>query len=126
MPTVTMPRLKAMTTGSAPNFLDILLNFDAASAALTHADHWLKQLKQRRNASLAFYGDDTWLKLFPGMFEHFEGTSSFFVSDYTEVDNNVTRHLDGLFAGRPLHHWDVLILHYLGVDHIGHLAGPTR
>ena len=21
--------------------------------------------------------------------------------------------------------WDVLILHYLGLDHIGHLAGPT-
>lgn len=38
------------------------------------------------------YGDDTWERLFPDMFVRYEGTSSFFVADYTEVDNNVTRH----------------------------------
>lgn len=38
------------------------------------------------------YGDDTWLKLFPDFFVRAEGTTSFFVADYTEVDNNVTRH----------------------------------
>jgi hypothetical protein len=26
------------------------------------------------------YGDDTWLKLFPGMFDRADGTTSFFVS----------------------------------------------
>ena len=34
---------------------------------------------------------------------------------------NVTRHLDKDLLERD---WDVLILHYLGLDHIGHLAGP--
>ncbi len=33
----------------------------------------------------------------------------------------MTRHLDAELSSRD---WDVLILHYLGLDHIGHLAGP--
>lgn len=40
---------------------------------------------------------------------------------YFKVDNNVTRHIESEFS---LSDWDVLILHYLGLDHIGHLAGP--
>lgn len=38
-----------------------------------------------------------------------------------EVDQNVTRHLEPEFARDD---WDALILHYLGLDHVGHLAGP--
>ena len=38
-----------------------------------------------------------------------------------QVDNNVTRHLtEEFFHSR----WDILVLHYLGLDHIGHLEGP--
>jgi ethanolamine phosphate transferase 2 subunit G len=37
------------------------------------------------------------------------------------VDRNVTRHVD---VELQRNDWDVLILHYLGLDHIGHLAGP--
>lgn len=33
----------------------------------------------------------------------------------------MTRHLDSELASLD---WDVLILHYLGLDHIGHLEGP--
>lgn len=36
--------------------------------------------------SIVFYGDDTWLLLFPTAFvQRSEGTVSFFVKDYTEV-----------------------------------------
>ena len=38
-----------------------------------------------------------------------------------QVDQNVSRHVDSELAATD---WDVLILHYLGLDHIGHLAGP--
>lgn len=38
-----------------------------------------------------------------------------------KVDNNVTRHLDRVLKRGD---WDVLILHYLGLDHIGHTSGP--
>ena len=44
-------------------------------------------ISQMRFASkrLVFYGDDTWMKLFPGHFARTDGTTSFFVTDYTEV-----------------------------------------
>lgn len=39
-----------------------------------------------------------------------------------KVDDNVTRHLDKVLKRGD---WDVLILHYLGLDHIGHTSGPS-
>lgn len=39
-----------------------------------------------------------------------------------KVDDNVTRHLDKVLKRGD---WDVLILHYLGLDHIGHVSGPS-
>ena len=38
------------------------------------------------------------------------------------MDDNVTRPLDDDLTASPS--WDVMILHYLGLDHIGHFAGP--
>lgn len=76
-----MPRLKAITTGSVPSFLDVILNIAESdtSSTLVHQDTWLAQL-QARGDKLAMYGDDTWLKLFPGVFDRADGTTSFFVS----------------------------------------------
>ena len=90
-----MPRIKAITTGSTPSFLDAILSFDEADTSSTLAvqDTWLAQMKAKKAGKLVMYGDDTWLKLFPGVFDRAEGTSSFFVSDFTEVDNNVTRQI---------------------------------
>ncbi|KAJ5715045.1 GPI ethanolamine phosphate transferase 2 [Penicillium malachiteum] len=121
-PTVTMPRLKAITTGSVPSFLDVILNIAESdtSSTLAYQDTWLAQLKARDDR-LVMYGDDTWLKLFPGMFDRADGTTSFFVSDFTEVDHNVTRHVSTELAADD---WSAFIMHYLGLDHIGHKAGP--
>lgn len=124
-PTVTMPRLKALTAGTAPLFLDLLTNLDmvpdSAAPPAMPLDSWIEQL-HRDNRTLLLYGDDTWLRLFPGRFSaDSQGTHSFFVTDTIEVDRNVTRHLPDALARRD---WDVLVLHYLGVDHIGHLSGP--
>lgn len=138
-----MPRIKAITTGSIPSFLDVILNFDEAdtSATLAAQDTWLAQMKVKDTGKLAMYGDDTWLKLFPSTFDRADGTSSFFVSvgqpelpqdhqlkptlaqDFTEVDNNVTRHIPDELENED---WSTLVLHYLGLDHIGHKAGPSR
>lgn len=70
-----------MTTGSVPSFLDVILNIAESdtSSTLAHQDTWLAQLKAR-GGRLVMYGDDTWLKLFPGMFDRADGTTSFFVS----------------------------------------------
>ncbi|KAK8225684.1 alkaline-phosphatase-like protein [Phyllosticta capitalensis] len=122
-PTVTMPRVKSMTTGSIPSFLDVILNLAETddSSNLAHQDTWLAQLKTAKAGKLVMYGDDTWLRLFPETFERYDGTSSFFVSDFTEVDNNVTRHVPDELRNQD---WNALIMHYLGLDHIGHKTGP--
>lgn len=86
-----MPRVKALTTGSVPSFLDLILNFAESdtTSSLATQDTWLAQLRAKghgggdknSNGKLVFYGDDTWLKLFPGdFFARADGTSSFFVS----------------------------------------------
>ncbi|XP_011478799.2 GPI ethanolamine phosphate transferase 2 [Oryzias latipes] len=116
-PTVTMPRIKALTTGSIPGFIDVVMNLN--SPALSE-DNLIWQAKTA-GKKIIFYGDDTWVRLFPKHFMEYDGTTSFFVSDYTEVDNNVTRHLDSTLKRDD---WDILILHYLGLDHIGHISGP--
>lgn len=81
-PTVTMPRVKALTTGSIPSFIDIILNFAESdrSSTLSNQDTWLAQIKAQNRGNLVMYGDDTWLKLFPDLFTRADGTSSFFVS----------------------------------------------
>ncbi|XP_030422045.1 GPI ethanolamine phosphate transferase 2 isoform X3 [Gopherus evgoodei] len=117
-PTVTMPRIKALMTGSIPGFIDVIMNLN--SPALSE-DNLIWQAKTA-GKRIIFYGDDTWVKLFPKHFVEYDGTTSFFVSDYTEVDDNVTRHLDSVLKRED---WDILILHYLGLDHIGHLTGPN-
>lgn len=124
-----MPRVKGLTSGSVPSFLDLILNFAESdtSSSLATQDTWLAQIKAHLPSTdgdqgkLVFYGDDTWLKLFPDFFARTDGTSSFFVSDFTEVDNNVTRHVPGEL-NQP--DWNAMILHYLGLDHIGHKSGP--
>lgn len=121
-PTVTMPRIKGITTGGTPNFLDAILNISEGdkSSSMTDQDSWLKQFKMM-GKKIHMFGDDTWIKLFPDFFDKIDGTASFFVSDFTEVDNNVTRHVEPEMNNQE---WDLLILHYLGLDHIGHKGGP--
>ncbi|KAF9576070.1 major facilitator super transporter protein [Mortierella alpina] len=100
-PTVTLPRLKALTTGTVPGFLDAILNIAESdqSSTLANQDNWLAQLvrspSQRRNARTSM--------------------------DTVEVDNNVTRHVAPELARDD---WDGLIFHYLGLDHVGHSGGP--
>ncbi|KAK5061599.1 hypothetical protein LTR84_008143 [Exophiala bonariae] len=121
-PTITMPRVKAITTGSVPSFVDLVLNFAESdtTSTLKDQDSWLAQIRAK-GGKLVMYGDDTWLRLFPGFFERSDGTTSFFVSDFTEVDNNVTRHIDPELDKDD---WSAMTLHFLGLDHIGHKTGP--
>lgn len=39
------------------------------------------------------------------------------------MDHNVTRNIAGELEKED---WNTLILHYLGLDHIGHKSGPRR
>jgi len=121
-PTVTLPRLRALTAGTSPVFLDLLHNLSSQDESSPHGSNrsWIEAMKND-NKTLLLYGDDTWLRMFPaGTFsKESQGTHSFLVTDTVEVDRNVTRHLPLLFE-KP---WDGVVLHYLGVDHVGHVGG---
>lgn len=106
-----------MTTGTVPSFVDVALNLGSNKIL---EDNLLLQARLH-DMKLIFYGDETWLKLFPDIFTRSEGTTSFFVSDFTEVDDNVTRHLATELNAEE---WRLMVLHYLGLDHIGHVEGP--
>nr|KAF6315148.1 phosphatidylinositol glycan anchor biosynthesis class O [Myotis myotis] len=116
-PTTTMQRLKALTTGSLPTFIDAGSNF--ASYAIVE-DNLIKQLTSA-GRRVVFMGDDTWKDLFPGAFSQAFFFSSFNVRDLHTVDNGIMEHL---YPTMDSGEWDVLIAHFLGVDHCGHKHGP--
>lgn len=123
-PTVTMPRIKSLLSGTIPSFADIAFNL-AGDVSKFDVDN-LVSLARMRDKTLVFYGDDTWLSLFDrSMFKRSEETLSFFASDYTSVDTNVTSNAIPETQRESLD-WDWLILHYLGLDHIGHAFGSNR
>lgn len=124
-PTVTMPRIKALVSGAIPSFVDIIYNLAKDVSAVSDHDDNILRIAKSRGKSLVFYGDDTWLSLFErDMFLRYRETLSLFASDYTSVDTNVTE-MALPETRRDLIDWDYLILHYLGLDHIGHSFGSN-
>ncbi|KAL5714263.1 hypothetical protein ACHQM5_016248 [Ranunculus cassubicifolius] len=115
-PTVTMPRLKAMVSGAIGGFLDVAFNFNTQALL---DDNLLDQFYSI-GWNMVIHGDETWIKLFPGLFTRHDGVSSFFVKDTVQVDYNVSRHLEAELMSDD---WHLLILHYLGLDHVGHIGG---
>ncbi|KAK2852128.1 hypothetical protein FQN49_005345 [Arthroderma sp. PD_2] len=123
-PTTTLQRLKGLTTGTLPTFIDAGSNF--AGTAIDE-DNIVAQLKSA-GKRVVHLGDDTWHALFPGYFEEelTHAYDSFNVWDLFTVDNGVTEHIFPLLHADNSTKWDVLIGHYLGVDHAGHRYGPDH
>ncbi|KAJ8608177.1 hypothetical protein MRB53_039775 [Persea americana] len=124
-PTTTLQRLKGLTTGSLPTFVDAGSNFGGEAIL---EDNILAQLKGA-NRTVAFVGDDTWQALFPGVFdpENNFPFESLNVWDLDTVDNGVYHHLvakDKSFLKLQEH--DIIIAHALGLDHSGHRYGPDH
>ncbi|GBB84186.1 hypothetical protein RclHR1_10810001 [Rhizophagus clarus] len=131
-PTTTLQRLKALTTGTLPTFIDAGSNFAGSSI---EEDNLIDQLF-KQGKKIAFMGDDTWVSLFPDQLEPnmTHAFPSFNVWDLHTVDDGILNLLgptinkkryreDSSFSGTD---WDVLIAHFLGVDHCGHRYGPDH
>lgn len=109
---------QSITTGTVPNFIDVALNFGNAAITIDSIIYQLHRLSRR----IVFGGDDTWTKLFPDTFaRQVANSDSLYVNDFYRGDANITQQLNA-----ELRHadWDLLVLHYLGLDHIGHVEGP--
>nr|XP_061837060.1 GPI ethanolamine phosphate transferase 3 [Nerophis lumbriciformis] len=118
-PTTTMQRIKGFTTGSLPTFVDIGNNFASSAILEDNLIHQLGQVGKR----VVFMGDDTWESLFPKKFHRSLPFPSFNVKDLHTVDNGILQHFYTTMVGDD---WDVLIAHFLGVDHCGHRFGPDH
>lgn len=119
-PTTTLQRLKGLTTGSLPTFIDAGSNFNGD---LIEEDNIIKQLFLN-DKNIKFVGDDTWKSLFsPYMSEKSDYYESLNVFDLETVDNGVKKYFQENLVDDE---WDVLIGHMLGVDHVGHKHGPDH
>ncbi|KAF8925086.1 hypothetical protein EDD21DRAFT_367183 [Dissophora ornata] len=122
-PTTTLQRLKALTTGTLPTIIDAGSNF--ASSALKE-DNWLSQFEASRGQDrVLFMGDDTWTGLFPNVLtvNNSHAFPSLDTHDLDTLDNGVIKALGP--ALEDVSKWDLLIAHFLGVDHCGHTFGPN-
>lgn len=84
-----LQRLKGLTTGGMPTFIDAIDNFNSDAI---REDSWVRQLS-RMGKKVVFMGDDTWVSLFPGSFARSYPFPSFDVKDLHTVDNGVIENL---------------------------------
>ncbi|BBG93726.1 Alkaline-phosphatase-like family protein [Prunus dulcis] len=115
-PTTSLQRLKGLTTGGLPTFIDVGNSFGAPAIVEDNLIHQLAKNGKR----VVMMGDDTWMQLFPNHFEKSFPYPSFNVRDLDTVDNGCIEHLPPFLHQED---WDVLIAHFLGVDHAGHIFG---
>jgi phosphatidylinositol glycan class O len=119
-PTVTAQRLKGLTTGSLPTFLDARDNF--ASPAIDE-DNWVAQMRAANRGPMLFAGDDTWLSLFPNEFSSAYPFPSFDVRDFDTVDRGAAGVMRREVWSSGAAAWSLVVCHLLGVDHVGHTHG---
>lgn len=145
-PTTTLQRLKGITTGSLPTFIDIGSNFATSEINEDNIIDQVcwdsgknktkkvyfnfrccnsvspKQIK-RSNMSTVFLGDATWTDLYPKRFIRQYSYPSFDIFDLDTVDTAINQHLPNELKQTD---WSMLVAHYLGVDHCGHKYGPMH
>ncbi|KAJ8769948.1 hypothetical protein K2173_009030 [Erythroxylum novogranatense] len=115
-PTTSLQRLKGLTTGGLPTFIDVGNSFGAPAII---EDNFIQQMVLN-GKRVVMMGDDTWVQLFPQHFNKSYPYPSFNVKDLHTVDDGCIEHL---FPALFQEDWDVLIAHFLGVDHAGHIYG---
>lgn len=116
-PTTTMQRLKGLTTGSLPTFIEVGSNF---ASGYVNEDNLIDQ---NAAGGIVFMGDDTWTNLFPDKFMRQFPSPSFNVWDLDSVDKEVQYRI---FFEIKKKDWSLLIAHILGIDHCGHKHGTQH
>ncbi|PAV62515.1 hypothetical protein WR25_00145 [Diploscapter pachys] len=112
----------ALTTGNLPTFIDASDNF--SPDAVVHEDSIIFQARSL-GKNITLLGDDTWLSLYPSSFAFQHVLPSFDINDLTTNDDTI-RPLLKEEMKRPQANSELLIAHFLGVDHCGHKFGPNH
>jgi phosphatidylinositol glycan class O len=143
-PTVTSQRLKSITTGTLPTFIDIGANMNSSAVTDDNVIDQLLRVRRRKGqrqccgecggvaapdstcagggGEMVVLGDDTWGALFPTQFSTAHLYDSFNTRDLDKVDDGILSHLFEHVDGNKsaANDWDLMVAHFLGVDHIGH------
>ena len=106
-------------SGSLPTFVDAGSNYESGEI---EEDSLLYQF-HAANKTMVFMGDDTWISLYPSFFKRKFPFPSFDVKDLDTVDDGIISHMIPEVKTKD---WNVLIAHFLGVDHCGHRYGPNH
>ena len=118
-PTVTMQRLKGLTTGSLPTFVDVGSNLNSYRV---EEDNLIRQLKSN-NHTITFMGDDVWVGLYP---DHFDRSIPFHPHNIRDLDTVDTLVIENMMSELNNSPNDFIIGHTLGVDHCGHIYRPNN
>lgn len=110
-PTVTLQRIKAIATGTLPVFIEIGSNFDSVHSI--QADNFIDNFK-----NITVVGDDTWNSLFGSIISQDFTVPSFDVHDIDGVDQYIFSKLPEAINS---YESDLIVGHFLGVDHAGHV-----
>lgn len=103
------------------NYLGYSCLLSLVSCRLSNVIHLLSSISSSfPPQKIAVIGDDTWEKLFPSTFHLSLPFESFNTMDLDTVDDGVEEALDQLIANNTLLNYDLVISHFLGIDHIGH------
>lgn len=120
-PTTTYQRLQGILSGTIPTFVEAGNNFFAPESM---EDNLLNQIKSA-GGKVVVLGDDTWGSLYPSyLSERSMMYPSFDTTDIDSLDDGIISNISVLKEGSES--WKLLVLHFLGVDHVGHTYGPDH
>lgn len=118
-PTTTLQRLKALTTGGLPTFIEVSSNFNSHEVL----EDSLPYQVHANGLNTTFMGDDTWLGMYEKLLTKKFPYPSFNVKDLHTVDNGIITHLVPQLKQKDA---SFIVAHFLGVDHCGHILGPSH
>lgn len=118
-PTTTLQRLKALTTGGLPTFIEVSSNFNSQEVL---EDSLLQQIHSQ-GLNTTIMGDNTWTGLYEKLLTKVFSYPSFNVKDLYTVDNAI---IGQLVPQLRMKDASFVVAHFLGVDHCGHTLGPSH
>ncbi|KAJ1615067.1 phosphatidylinositol glycan class O [Cryptosporidium canis] len=124
-PTLTAFRVRSMMSGENPGLLDVISalapNSDEKSSTI------LKNLNLQNKKS-AIIGDETWDLLYNKLIHYNFRHGSLDIRNFDDLDDYIQEKSEMfLDIDNPDYHkyndWNFMVMHYIGVDHIGHYIG---
>ncbi|SOV79226.1 GPI ethanolamine phosphate transferase 3, putative [Plasmodium sp. gorilla clade G3] len=116
-PTITTSRLKSIFMGTIPNYMEVNENFSPTTSV---EDTFFEQLHLNNKKVIAI-GDNTITHLMKHFYKELV-YESFNVFDFYSLDIAAKKHFYEEYVSND---WDIMYIHMLGVDHVGHIKTPN-